>query len=95
MVDMTAHQDGQYCYVVECFDRCSRLTWLVPAERCVGTELAESVIRWVGEGSWGLGGCVRVSLGEGRGRWVYIRCIIIPICNYRSNTRCILTPIRN
>ena len=47
VVDMTEHPDGRYRYVVECFDRSSRLTWLFPAERAVATDLAEVVIRSV------------------------------------------------
>ncbi|XP_018015293.1 uncharacterized protein LOC108672176 [Hyalella azteca] len=47
VVDMSEHPDGRYQYVVECFDRCSRLTWLIPAARAVATDLAEAVIRSV------------------------------------------------
>jgi len=40
---MTEHPDGKYNYVVECFDRCSRLTWLFPAERAIAGEIADTV----------------------------------------------------
>lgn len=47
VVDMSEHPDGEYRYVVECFDRCSRLTWLIPAQRTVPADLAESITRYV------------------------------------------------
>ena len=44
---MTEHPDGKFKYVVECFDRCSRLTWLFPAERAVANDIAEALVKTV------------------------------------------------